>query len=158
MPGLLLRPAQTSAMCRLIARKSARAGLPSSSRHVSSMLRPYKFHIGASWAGKPPDRDRKTLKTEPFAADSVIGAWRDKTLSRPKAASSKDAGEDFFYVQEVRSFVQALAIVLIYILVRCAMDRYALFTRYLLIVCVHKASGCVPRCGRRCGWMGRQWC
>jgi protein phosphatase PTC7 len=39
----------------------------------------------------------------PFAPDSVIGSWRDETLSRPKAVPSRDAGEDFFYVQEMRN-------------------------------------------------------
>jgi protein phosphatase PTC7 len=32
----------------------------------------------------------------------VVGAWRDRTLSRPKMVKSDDAGEDFFYIQEVR--------------------------------------------------------
>ncbi|KZP11994.1 hypothetical protein FIBSPDRAFT_898576 [Athelia psychrophila] len=86
-------------MSRLIARK----GGPSSSRHISTVPRPYKFHIGASWAGKPAERGRKPLDTVPFTPDSPIGAWRDATLSRPKSVASKDAGEDFFYVQEMRN-------------------------------------------------------
>ena len=36
-----------------------------------------------------------------FPPDTLIGTWRDKTLSRPKAVRSRDAGEDFFFVQEV---------------------------------------------------------
>lgn len=92
-----MRSLQSSAMSRLIARK----GGPSSSRHISTVPRPYKFHIGASWAGKPAERGRKPLDTVPFTPDSPIGAWRDATLSRPKSVASKDAGEDFFYVQEV---------------------------------------------------------
>ena len=61
--------------------------------------RPYTFHIGASWAGKPDD-DSKKIKAS-FPPDTIIGTWRDKTLSRPKAVRSRDAGEDFFFVQEV---------------------------------------------------------
>ncbi|KAF7968268.1 hypothetical protein HWV62_31055 [Athelia sp. TMB] len=95
---LPLRSTQSPAMARLIARKTAH-----SSRHLSTLPRPYKFHIGASWAGKPAERGRKPLATVPFTHDSPIGAWRDVTLSRPKAVSSKDAGEDFFYVQEMRN-------------------------------------------------------
>jgi hypothetical protein len=65
--------------------------------------RPYTFHIGASWAGKPEDPVIKASKV-PFPSDTVIGAWRDKTLSRPKHVRSQDAGEDFFFVEEVRAF------------------------------------------------------
>jgi protein phosphatase PTC7 len=87
-------------MFRLVNKKPERAGMPSSTRYTSSMPRPYRFHIGASWAGKPPEPGPKRPHV-PFPSDSVIGAWRDKTLSRPKAVPSKDAGEDFFHVQEV---------------------------------------------------------
>ena len=65
--------------------------------HATSSSRPYTFHIGASWAGK---RDDGPIKAA-FPPDTVIGTWRDKTLSRPKAVRSRDAGEDFFFVQEV---------------------------------------------------------
>ena len=61
--------------------------------------RPYTFHIGASWAGKPDENSMK--KKSAFPPDTIIGMWRDKTLSRPKAVRSQDAGEDFFFVQEV---------------------------------------------------------
>lgn len=87
-------------MSRLIARKTKRAGLIVLSRNASSIPRPYKFHIGASWAGKPSEPGPKLLNVS-YAADSAIGTWRDKVLSRPKTAVSKDAGEDFFYIQEV---------------------------------------------------------
>jgi len=70
-------------------------------RFMSSMPRPYTFHIGASWAGKPVDAGRSP--SVPFPPDSPIGSWRVHTLSRPEAVLSKDAGEDFFYVQEMRS-------------------------------------------------------
>jgi hypothetical protein len=87
-----------TAMYRLITWKSRRTCLLASARWMSS--RPYKFHVGASWAGKPTEWGPKRLHI-PFAPESVIGSWRDETLSRPKAVPSRDAGEDFFYVQEV---------------------------------------------------------
>ena len=67
--------------------------------HATTSPRPYTFHIGASWAGKPDD-DPMKIKAA-FPPDTTIGTWRDKTLSRPKAVRSRDAGEDFFFVQEV---------------------------------------------------------
>lgn len=66
--------------------------------------RPYTFHIGASWAGKRED-NLKRIKAA-FPPDTLIGTWRDKTLSRPKAVRSQDAGEDFFFVQEVLLNIQ----------------------------------------------------
>ena len=53
--------------------------------------------MGASWAGKNgADIDI------PFPADSAVGAWRDRTLGRPKAVKSQNCGQDFFFVQDVR--------------------------------------------------------
>ncbi|KAH6918592.1 phosphatase 2C-like domain-containing protein [Coprinopsis sp. MPI-PUGE-AT-0042] len=69
---------------------------------TTTIQRPYTFHIGASWAGKPEDPVIKASKV-PFPSDTVIGAWRDKMLSRPKHVRSQDAGEDFFFVQEMRN-------------------------------------------------------
>ena len=60
--------------------------------------RPYTFHIAASWAGKAEDR---RIRKVPFPPDTPIGTWRDKMLSRPKSAYNHDAGEDFFFIQEV---------------------------------------------------------
>jgi hypothetical protein len=98
----LSRPTHRSPMSRLVARKSKRAAFLSLSRCASSgMPRHYRFHIGVSWAGKPLDPSPGPKQQYPFASDSLVGAWRDKTLSRLKAVVSKDAGEDFFYVQEV---------------------------------------------------------
>ncbi|KAJ7582724.1 phosphatase 2C-like domain-containing protein [Mycena floridula] len=66
------------------------------SRHYST-TRPFKFHVAASWAGKPPTRTEQRLSV-PFANDSPIGSWREKMLnSRGKRHS---AGEDFFFIQE----------------------------------------------------------
>jgi protein phosphatase PTC7 len=68
------------------------------SHHVR---RPYKFHIGCSYAGKPEDMAVR-LKKVPFPEDTVIGGWRDKMLAWPKGVPFNTAGEDFFFVQEVR--------------------------------------------------------
>ena len=64
--------------------------------------RPYKFHIGASFAGKPahPHDLPKSLGAG-FLDDSPIALWRDDALKRRKAVKSTSAGEDFFYMQEV---------------------------------------------------------
>ncbi|KAG6832409.1 hypothetical protein H0H92_002677 [Tricholoma furcatifolium] len=82
-------------MARAILHKSR-----SSTRNVSTApLRPYKFHIGASWAGK---NIPKGSRAPSFPSNSDIGAWRDHTLSRPKSVSSKSAGEDFLFIQPMR--------------------------------------------------------
>lgn len=65
--------------------------------------RPYKFHIGASFAGKPPHpHDLPKSPNTGFLNDNPIALWRDDTLRRRKTVESTSAGEDFFYVQEVR--------------------------------------------------------
>lgn len=96
------------ALQREIARRSTAKNV--ASRHTkatrtlstsTTLPRPYTFHIGASWAGKV-DRDLDKRFKIPFSPDGPIGSWRDKMLSRPKAVKSLDAGEDFFFVQEVR--------------------------------------------------------
>lgn len=63
--------------------------------------RPYTFHIGASWAAKPNDPLVKSRV--PFPADTLVGSWRDKQLSKGSRKKTKvrDAGEDFFFIQEV---------------------------------------------------------
>ena len=69
---------------------------------MSSLPRPYRFHVGASWAGKPANpRDRKVI-TAPFPKDHPVAVWRDHVLSRPNGINGKQIGEDFFYIQEVR--------------------------------------------------------
>lgn len=70
-----------------------------STSHVPLFPHPYTFHIGASWAGKPAAAD--SMIKVPFPPDSIIGKWRDTTLSWPKSSGLKDAGEDFFFIQEV---------------------------------------------------------
>jgi len=109
--GLLVGPPMnlaTSASQKFARSSSSKCfrSLPST-RHVSSssLPRPYRFHVGASWAGKPPDpKDgRGKLKSSSFSADSPIGAWRDHVLSRPKGTAGTHIGEDFYYVQEMRN-------------------------------------------------------
>ncbi len=99
----------SSAFQREIARRSTAKNVLSERAQTTQALspatrtsRPYAFHIGASWAGKV-NRDFDQSFKVPFPGDSLIGSWRDKLLSRPKAVKSIDAGEDFFFVQEVRS-------------------------------------------------------
>ncbi|EGO18572.1 hypothetical protein SERLADRAFT_443910 [Serpula lacrymans var. lacrymans S7.9] len=103
-------------MSRLILRKSGRLPSPlhawghppipqlSAVRWTSSIMsRPYKFHIGASWAGKPEEDPQAARLQAPFPASSVIGKWRNEMLARPKGVVSKDAGEDFFYITNMRN-------------------------------------------------------
>ncbi|TEB36336.1 hypothetical protein FA13DRAFT_1752913 [Coprinellus micaceus] len=72
-----------------------------SARH--HVKRPYEFHIGCSYAGKPEDPTDK-LRKVPFPEDTLIGGWRDKMLAWPKGVPFNTAGEDFFFVQEGVSF------------------------------------------------------
>lgn len=94
-----------------MSRQLVRTGMKSSnSRLMSSTTpnfprHPYRFYVGASWAAKPiPVTFQGQRPKTPFPPDGTIGSWRDKLLSWPKSFTSKlgnDAGEDFFYVQEV---------------------------------------------------------
>ncbi|KDR81603.1 hypothetical protein GALMADRAFT_59131 [Galerina marginata CBS 339.88] len=96
------RPSTTTS---LVAGRSVYADQEASS--IPLPPRPYTFHIGASWAGKPPHA--KDMKKVPFPPDTLIGAWRDRTLGwKGKGSENRatqmvvDPGEDFFFVQEVR--------------------------------------------------------
>lgn len=64
-------------------------------RTISSASRPYIFHVGASWAGMKKAHIR-------FPPESAIAEFRDRTLSRRTLINSGDAGQDFFYVGNVR--------------------------------------------------------
>lgn len=70
-------------------------------RAYSSLPRPYRFHVGASWAGKPPDPQMRRIKTKPFPPDSEIGKWKDNIMSQYHSPVGNHVGEDFFYVQDV---------------------------------------------------------
>ncbi|KAG2020292.1 hypothetical protein CC2G_005650 [Coprinopsis cinerea AmutBmut pab1-1] len=95
LPSLFSR--YNSARARQILRKSANSHVRC---YAVAAARPYTFHIGASWAGKTEDPVIAATKV-PFPSDTLIGSWRNKMLSRPKHVRSKDAGEDFFFVQEL---------------------------------------------------------
>lgn len=73
---------------------------------TASSPRPYKFHLAASWAGKPAVEEKKPIKRVPFPADHPVGIWRDQMLTRKPGTATEvwypNAGEDFFFVQEVR--------------------------------------------------------
>ncbi|PSR74921.1 hypothetical protein PHLCEN_2v9455 [Hermanssonia centrifuga] len=95
--------------CPLVTKLSQQAkswrnhSVPPSTRAYSSLPRPYRFHTGASWAGKPAHPQDRKLNVEPFSKDSPIGRWRDHVLSRPNGNGRMHIGEDFFYIQEMRS-------------------------------------------------------
>ncbi|KAF8077955.1 phosphatase 2C-like domain-containing protein [Lyophyllum atratum] len=91
------------AMVRAILRSSTNARKPHPPTRSMSAgpPRPYAFHVGASWAGKPGPAEPLQM---PFPADSPIGAWRDRMLAWPKASKSTHIGQDFFFVQNGVSF------------------------------------------------------
>ena len=71
-------------------------------RSYSSVQRPYRFHVAAAWAGKPPDPRGPRVKSVPFPPESAIGKWRDVTLARPNVPDvGSHIGEDAFYIQDV---------------------------------------------------------
>ncbi|KAI6150775.1 phosphatase 2C-like domain-containing protein [Pisolithus tinctorius] len=71
-------------------------------KSISILSRPFTFHIGVSWAAKPPDPKITRFHT-PFPADSCIGRWRDRMLALREKNVSRDAGEDFFYVTQMHN-------------------------------------------------------
>ncbi|KAJ6610186.1 phosphatase 2C-like domain-containing protein [Mycena sp. CBHHK59/15] len=70
---------------------------------TSGPPRPYSFHIGASFAPKPPIHFAGEKPRVPFPSDGIIGSWRNKMLSHPKAVHTKDDGEDFFFHVNMRN-------------------------------------------------------
>ncbi|KAF8447971.1 phosphatase 2C-like domain-containing protein [Boletus edulis BED1] len=92
-------------MSRLFARSPLVRQHPSwyfSLRFNSTVAHPFNFHIGVSWAPKPPDPELTRFHTA-FSADSQLGKWRDGMLVHPKRSLPKDAGEDFFCHTEMRN-------------------------------------------------------
>ncbi|KAJ7091402.1 phosphatase 2C-like domain-containing protein [Mycena belliarum] len=73
-----------------------------SSASAYTPAHPYSFHIGASFAPKPPIRFKGEKPRVPFPADSLLGAWRDKMLARPKTVPTREAGEDFYFHVNMR--------------------------------------------------------
>jgi protein phosphatase PTC7 len=70
--------------------------------YATTPTRPFTFHVGASFVGKPAHPEDKPPKTKGFP-EGPIKQWRDQTLAWPKGLISTQAGHDFFYVQEVGS-------------------------------------------------------
>ncbi|SRR5258708_9373100 len=67
--------------------------------------RPYTFHVGASFIGKPDSGDDQQgpplITTKPFPSQHPVVPFRDRMLSWERDIPSTSAGQDFFYVQEV---------------------------------------------------------
>ncbi|KAI0336514.1 protein serine/threonine phosphatase 2C [Cubamyces sp. BRFM 1775] len=104
---------------RSASRTSVASAGPKHVRAYSSLPRPYRFHVGASWAGKPHDPRGPRVKTSPFPPDSPIGKWRDQMLSKPNAPAGKHIGEDFFYVQDLVTLcVPALRLMFLVLLLK----------------------------------------
>ncbi|KAJ6581554.1 phosphatase 2C-like domain-containing protein [Mycena capillaripes] len=85
-----------------IAQRSTRLG----SRLFSSAytpFHPYSFHIGVSFAPKPPKRFVGEKPRVPFPSDGIIGSWRNKMLAHRKAVQTKEAGEDFFFHVDMKN-------------------------------------------------------
>jgi hypothetical protein len=67
----------------------------------TTSLRPFTFHVGASFIGKPVMNDDPLPVSKPFPSDHPIVAFRDKMLAWPREVPSEEAGHDFFFVQDV---------------------------------------------------------
>lgn len=87
---------------RLFSDCGLRRGL---STAVPSPPRAFKFHIGASFAGKPENYHDQLSgeQTRSFESTSPIGIWRENTLKHKKSVKSTSAGDDFFFVQEMKN-------------------------------------------------------
>lgn len=152
----LLSKVYSPALVREICRKSRAHPMSSVSR------RPYTFHIGASWAGKTKTGPMLHV---PWPADGLVGAWRDKTLVRSHSPKARDAGEDFFFIQEVRQFIRLSDLSqLRYVPLsfhRCVTTQYVFrlnsyIVLFFLICASCRHRGRIPwRSGRR-WWLGRQ--
>lgn len=112
-----------SSVAKLASR--TRRTTPCFTRSVSTLPRPYRFHTGASWAGKPPDPTSRKVNTAPFTRESPIGRWRDHVLSRSNANGGRHIGEDFFYIQEVSMQLSREVSRSRVMLCRCGASRYA---------------------------------
>ncbi|KAG8958440.1 hypothetical protein FRC03_009120 [Tulasnella sp. 419] len=67
--------------------------------YSTSLPRPYRFHIGTSFAAKPWGS-----KKAKFPASTEISEWAKKQFGNKKfIKTTKDAGEDAFFVQEMKN-------------------------------------------------------
>jgi hypothetical protein len=65
--------------------------------------RPFTFHVGLSFIGKPVTSEDPPPISKPFPHDHPAVTFRDKMLRWPKEVPSDEAGHDFFFVQDVCS-------------------------------------------------------
>ena len=65
--------------------------------------RPFKLSVGVGFASKPFHLEsmQSKMKTKDFSKTSDIVRWRAEMLQGYGTGFTQDAGEDFFYVQEV---------------------------------------------------------
>lgn len=110
----LSRPSLFSLVYRQSRRRSPhRRKLTSSARTLdasdpalhASPPRPFTFHVGASFIGKPASNDDPPAKSQPFPPTHPVVAFRDKMLAWKREVPSEEAGHDFFFVREVCSLL-----------------------------------------------------
>jgi len=82
---------------RIVARITA-----TTRRCYSTTQRPFKFHVGVSFLGKPQQRDDKYTQGQVFP-DGPLKEWRDNALTWSKGLLSTSAGHDFYFVEPVRA-------------------------------------------------------
>lgn len=63
----------------------------------------FGFHVGASFAGKPPLRGERIFSPSTrFPPESDIGKWAQDQLRIKRRLKTKNSGEDSFFVQELK--------------------------------------------------------
>lgn len=74
-----------------------------SSLSQPNVQRPFKLSVGVGFASKPFHLEsmKSKMKTKDFAKTGDIVRWREEMLQKYGTGFTQDAGEDFFYVQEV---------------------------------------------------------
>jgi hypothetical protein len=86
-----------------------RVPLSSTRAYSTALPRPYRFHIGASFHGKPLEKGKPKKETG-FSSSTSIGKWCDRMRLRGLSIGAKCAGEDFFYYQQVGDHTSCTAI------------------------------------------------
>ncbi|GJJ12445.1 hypothetical protein Clacol_006687 [Clathrus columnatus] len=73
---------------------------------IPSPPRAFRFHLGASFIGKPEDSSNQLTEEQKlsFSIDNPITTWKDHMLKREKSVKSVSAGDDFYFIQEGVSF------------------------------------------------------
>lgn len=63
----------------------------------------FGFHVGASFAGKPPSRGERIFSPSTrFPPESDIAKWVQDQLAMKRRLQTKNSGEDSFFVQEMK--------------------------------------------------------